>query len=32
MPMQVQNSDKTKMEVRGNVRAQLKVKNSYNIR
>ena len=32
MPLQVQDSDKTKLEVQGNVRAWLKVKNSYKIR
>ena len=32
MPLQVQDSDKTKLEVHGSVRAQLKVKNIYNIR
>ena len=32
MPLQVQDSDKTKLEVHGGVRAQLKVKNSYKIR
>ena len=32
MPLQVQGSDKTKLEVHGSVREQLRVKNSYNIR
>ena len=32
MPLQVQDSDKTKLEVHGTVRAQLRVKNSYKIR
>ena len=32
MPLQVQGSDKTMLEVHGNVRAWLKVKNSYKIR
>ena len=32
MILQVQDSDKTKLEVRGSVRAQVRVKNSYNIR
>ena len=32
MPLQVQGSDKTKLEVHGSVRAQLRVKNSYKIR
>ena len=32
MPLQVQGSDKTKLEVHGSVRAWLKVKNSYKIR
>ena len=32
MPLQVQGSDKTKLEVHGRVRAQLRVKNSYKIR
>ena len=32
MPVQVQVSDKTKLEVHSSVRAQLKVKNSYRIR
>ena len=32
MPLQVQDSDKTKLEVQGSVRAWLKVKNSYKIR
>ena len=31
MPLQVQDSDKTKLEVRGNVRARLRFKNSYMI-
>ena len=30
--LQVQDNDKTKLEVYGSVRAQLRVKNSYNIR
>ena len=32
MPLQVQDSDKTKLEVHGSVRAQLRVRNSYKIR
>ena len=32
VPLQVQGSDKTKLEVHGSVRARLKVKNSYKIR
>ena len=32
MPLQVQDSDKTKLEVHGSVRAWVKVKNSYKIR
>ena len=32
MPLQVQGSDKTKLEVHGSVRAWLKVKTSYKIR
>ena len=32
MPLQVQDSDKTKLEVHGSVRAWLEVKNSYKIR
>ena len=32
MPLQVQGSDKTKLEVHDSVREQLRVKNSYNIR
>ena len=32
MPLQVQDSDKTKLEVHGSVRAWLKVKNCYKIR
>ena len=32
MPLQVQGSDKTKLEVHGSIRAWLKVKNSYKIR
>ena len=32
MPLQVQDNDKTKLEVHGSVRSQLRVKNSYNIR
>ena len=32
MPLQVQDSDKTKLEVHGSVRARLRVKNSYKIR
>ena len=32
MPLQVQDSDKTKLEVHGSVRARLKVKKSYKIR
>ena len=31
MPQQVQDSDKTKLEVHGSARAWLKVKNSYKI-
>ena len=32
MPLQVQDSDKTKLEVRSSVSAWLTVKNSYKIR
>ena len=32
MPLQVQDSDKTKFEVHDSVRARLKVKNSHKIR
>ena len=32
MPLQVQGSDKTKLEVGSSVRAQFKFKNSYKIR
>ena len=32
MQLQVQGSDKTKLEVHGGVRAQLRVENSYKIR
>ena len=32
VPLQVQGSDKTQLEVHGSVRAQLRVKISYNIR
>ena len=32
MQLQVQGSDKTKLEVHGSVKEQLRVKNSYNIR
>ena len=32
MPLQVQDSDKTKLEVHGSVRARLKVKNCYKIK
>ena len=32
MPLQVQDSDKMKLEVHGSVRAELRVKNSYKIR
>ena len=32
MPLQVQGSDKTELEVHGSVRAQLRVKNSNSIR
>ena len=32
MPLQVQGSDKKKLEVHNSVTAQLKVKNSYKIR
>ena len=31
MPLQVQDNDKTKLEVYGSVRARLKVRNSYQI-
>ena len=31
MPLQVQGSDKTKLEVHGSVTAKLRVKNSYKI-
>ena len=31
MPLQVQDSDKTKLEVHGSVRARFKVKNCYKI-
>ena len=31
MPLQVQDNDKTRLEVDGSVRAQLTVKNSYKI-
>ena len=31
MPLQVQGSDKTKLEVQGSVRARLNDKNSYKI-
>ena len=31
MPLQVQDSDKTKLEVHGSVKAQLRMKNSYMI-
>ena len=31
MPLQVQDSDKMKLEVHGSVEAQLRVKNSYKI-
>ena len=31
MPLQVQGSDKTKLEAHGNLRARLKVKNSNRI-
>ena len=32
MPLQVQGSDKTKLEVHGSVRVWLKIKNCYKIR
>ena len=32
MPLQVQDNDKTKLEVHGSVGAQLRVKNRYKIR
>ena len=32
MSLQVQDSDKTKLEVHGSVRARLKITNSYKIR
>ena len=32
MPLQVQDSDKTKLEVCGSVRARLNIMNSYKIR
>ena len=32
MPLQVQSSDKTKLEVHGSVQAWLKVKSNYKIR
>ena len=32
VPLQVQDIDKTKLEVHGSVRERLKVKNSYKIR
>ena len=32
MPLQVQDSDKTKLEGHGSVRAWLRLKNSYKIR
>ena len=32
VPLQVQDSDKTKLEVHGSVRTQLRVKDSYKIR
>ena len=32
MPLQVQDSDKMKLEMHGNVRATLKITNSYKIR
>ena len=32
MTLQVQGSDKAKLEVHGSVKAQLRVKNSYKIR
>ena len=32
MTLQVQGSDKTKLDAHGNVRAQLRVKKSYKIR
>ena len=32
VPLQVQDTDKTKLQVRGSVRARLKAKNSYKIR
>ena len=32
MPLQVQDNDKTKVEVHGSVRANFKITNSYKIR
>ena len=32
MPLQVQDSDKTKLDVHNSVRAHLRVKNNYKIR
>ena len=32
MPLQVQDNDKTKLEMHGSVRAESRVKNSYKIR
>ena len=32
MPLQVQDNDKTKLEVHGGVRARFKITNSYKIR
>ena len=32
MPLQVQDNDKTKLEVRASVRARFKIKNSHKIR
>ena len=32
MPLQVQDGDKTKLEVHGSVRAEIRVKKSYKIR
>ena len=32
MPLQVQDNDKTKLEVHGSVRARFKIKNSHKIR
>ena len=32
MPLQVQDNDKSRLEVHGSVRAQIRVKNNYKIR